>query len=216
MTAIGSDPTTMPWPYWMLRYLGTDDPGALEDLIWSVGGSPPYGGVSYEEAAAVYELIEDYTGAGAAAEESYAAVLGFLEPGSEPALTVELFRCADAIQSDSGGYGPDPVQRGLALSRQLGHRGAEGSFLSFEAGWYIRQGDDASARDLTLQALGMFLVLAEADEAYAKRVSQSAGNAVSLTARTGDVDGARKLLGDLADVIDPDFAEQLRQAVGGA
>jgi hypothetical protein len=28
MTVIGADPTTIPWPYWMLRYLGTDDPGA--------------------------------------------------------------------------------------------------------------------------------------------------------------------------------------------
>jgi hypothetical protein len=213
MTAIGSDPTTIPWPYWMLRYLGTDERGALEDLIWSVGGSPPYGGVPYEEAAAVYELLEDYTGAGAAGEESYAAVLAFLEPNSEPALTVELFRCADAIQSNSENYGPEPVQRGLALARQLGHRGAEASFVAFESGWYLLQGDDASARDLTLQALGMFLELAEADEAYAKRVSQTAGNAVSLTARTGDVEGARKLLGDLADVIEPEFAEQLRQAL---
>jgi hypothetical protein len=214
MTTIGSDPTTIPWPHWMLRYLGTDDPGALEDLIWSVGGSPPYGGVSYEEAAAVYELLEDYTSAGAAADGSYSAVLAFLEPGSEPALTVELFRCADAIQSNSETYGPEPVQRGLELARQLGHRGAEASFLSFEAGLHIRQGDDATAAGLTKQSLGTFLELAESDEAYAKRVGQSAANAVSLTARAGDVEGARKLLGDLADVMDPDFAEQLRQALG--
>jgi hypothetical protein len=213
MTSISSDPTTIPWPYWMLRYLGTDDGGALDDLIWSVGGSPPYGGVSYEEAAAVYELIEDYRGAGAAAESSYAAVLAFLEPGSEPATTVELFRCADAIQSDPENYGPDPVQLGLELSRQLGHPGAEASFLSFEAGLYIRQGDDASAADLSRQALGVFLELAETDEAYAKRVSQSAANTVSLTARSGDAEGARRLLGDLADVIDPELAEQLRQAL---
>ena len=38
MTTISSDPTTIPWPYSMLRYLGTDERGALEDLIWSVGG----------------------------------------------------------------------------------------------------------------------------------------------------------------------------------
>lgn len=213
MTAISSDPTTIPWPYWMLRYLGTDDGGALEDLIWSVGGSPPYGGVSYEEAAAVYELLEDYTGEGAAADESYAAVLAFLEPGSEPALTVELFRCADAIQSNSESYGIEPVQRGLELARQLGHRGAEAGFVAFESGWYILQGDAVSARDLTLQALGIFLELAEGDEAYAKRVGQTAGNAVSLTANSGDVDGARQLLADLGEVIDPDFAQQLRQAL---
>jgi hypothetical protein len=214
MTTIGTDPTTIPWPHWMLRYLGTDDPAALEDLMWSVGGSPPYGGVSYEEAAAVYALLEDYTGAGAAGDGSYSAVLAFLEPGSEPALTVELFRCADVIQSNSESYGVEPVQRGLELARQLGHRGAEASFVAFESGWYILQGDNASARDLTLQALGIFLELADSDEAYAKRVGQCAANAVSLTANAGDVEGARKLLADLADVMDPDFAEQLRQALG--
>jgi hypothetical protein len=216
MTATASDPTTIPWPYWMLRYVGTDDPGALDDLIWSVGGSPPYGGVSYEEAAAVYELLEDYRGADAAGDASYAAVLAFLEPDSEPARAVETFRCADAIQSDPAGYGLEPVQRGLDLSRALGHRGAEASFLSFEAGWHIRRADDESARDLTRQALDIFLELADGDEAYAKRVGQAAANSVSLTARTGDLDGARQLLAGLADVIEPDLAEQLRQALGSA
>jgi hypothetical protein len=98
----------------------------------------------------------------------------------------------------------------------VGHRGAEASFLSFEAGRYIREGDDASARDLTRQALDIFLELAEGDEAYAKRVGQSAVNAVSLTARAGDVDGAQKLLGDLAELIEPDVAEQLRLALANA
>ena len=216
MTAISSDPTTTPWPYWMLRYVATDDAGALDDLIWSVGGSPPYGGVSYEEAAAVYELLEDYRGAGAASDGSYAAVLAFLEAGSEPAVTVEVFRCADTIQSDPENYGLDPVERGLQLSRQLGHNGAEASFLLFQAGWYIRQRDDVSARDLTRQALEIFLELAEADEAYATRVGQSAANSVSLMARAGDVDGARNLLASLADVMDADLAEQLRQALDNA
>jgi hypothetical protein len=42
--------------------------------VWSVGGSPPWG-VSYDEAAAVYELIEDYQGIDTASSESYTAVL---------------------------------------------------------------------------------------------------------------------------------------------
>jgi hypothetical protein len=200
----------------MLRYVGSDDIKAMNDLMVSVGGSPPWGGVSYDEASAVYELLEDYSGPGAAADASYAAVLAFLDGGSDSALTVEVFRCVDAIQSDPEDYGRDPVDRGLKLARRLGHPGAEASFLSFEAGLHIRQGDDESARKLTRKALDMFLELADADEAYTKRVQQSAANAVSLTARTGDLVEARRLFDDLADVMDSDVAEKLRRALGSA
>lgn len=215
MSATEPDPSGLAWPHWMLRYVGTDDEEAMNDLVWSVGGSPPWGGVTYEEAAVVFELVESYLGSGAAPDPAYAAVLAVLEPGSAPALSVEVFRCADSIQSDAEDYGPDPVQRGLLLARRLGHAGAEASFLSFEAGWNIRRGDDEAARRLTREALDIFLELAEVDEAYAKRVGQSAVNAASLTARTGDLDGARELLRVLADVMDADLAEQLRRAIGG-
>jgi hypothetical protein len=214
MMDAAADPTTVAWPEWMLRYVGTDDQGSLQDLTWSVGGSPPYGGVSYEEAVAVYALLEDYHGPGAASGASYQAVHAFLKPRSRPALALETFRCVDAIQSDNEGYSLEPVHRGLDLSRQLRHDGAEAAFLSFEAGWHLRDGDDESARGLTRKALEMFLPLAEADEAYAKRVSQSAVNAVSLTAQTGNLDGARELLNDLAEVMEPEYAEQLRRALG--
>jgi hypothetical protein len=214
MMDAAADPATIAWPEWMLRYVATDDQGSLEDLMWSVGGSPPYGGVSYEEAAAVYALLEDYHGPGTASDASYQAVHAFLKPHSRPALALETFRCVDAIQSDDEGYSLEPVHRGRDLSRQLRHDGAEAGFLSFEAGWHIRQGDDESARRLTRRALEMFLPLAEADEAYAKRVSQTAVNAVSLTARTGNLDAARELLNDLAEVMEPEYAEQLRLALG--
>jgi hypothetical protein len=55
VTADDPDYTTLPWPHWMLRYVSSDDPEAMSDLEWSVGGSPPYGGVSYDEASAVYD-----------------------------------------------------------------------------------------------------------------------------------------------------------------
>lgn len=210
-----TDRTTIAWPEWMLRYVGTDDQGSLEDLMWSVGGSPPHGGVSYDEAAAVYALLEDYSGPGTASDASYRAVHAFLKPHSRPAFALETFRCVDSIQSDNEGYSLKPVHRGLDLSRRLDHDGAEASFLSFEAGWHIRHGDDESARRLTHTALDIFLRLADVDEAYAKRVSQSAVNAVSLTARTGNVHGARKLLSDLAEIMDPEYSEQLRRALGG-
>ena len=85
----------------------------------------------------------------------------------------------------------------------LGHTGAEASFLAFEAGWRIRNGDDKSARRLTREALDLFLELADADEAYALRVAQLGIDAISLTARTGDVEGARKLLDDLSESCRP-------------
>jgi hypothetical protein len=200
----------------MLRYVGSDDEQALTDLVWSVGGSPPYGGVSYEEAAAVYELLEDYRGPGAATDASYDSVRAFVEPDSDAAIALEIFRSADLIQSNPEGYALEPTHQGAELSRAAGHRGAEASFLSFEAGWHLRRGDEETARAVTLDALDIFLELADSDDVYAKRVQQSAVNAVSLTARTGDLAGARRLFGGLADVMEPDLAEQLRRALGAA
>lgn len=208
--------TTLAWPHWMLRYVGSDDAAALEDLVGSSGVSPPWGGVSYDEAAAVYQLIEDYHGSGTASDESYTAVLNLLAHGSDRAQTIEIFRCTDIIQSEPEAYDRYPVDRGLFLARSLRHAGAEASFLSFEAGWHVRRKEDATALELTRTALAMFLELAEADEVYAKRVHQSAVNTVSLTARTGDLPGARTLLGGLAEVIDAETAEKLRLALSRA
>jgi hypothetical protein len=194
----------------MLRYVGSDDHGALDDLVWSVGGSPPYGGVSYDEAAAVYELIEDYTGPGAAHPASYAKVESRLEPGSRPAVALEIFRCADEVNSAPDTFGPGPVATGLQLARDIGHRGAEASFLSFEAMQHMREGDNATARSLILEALANYLELAEDDAVYTERVRQSAVNAISFTAMTGDLAEARNLLSTLAEVVDASTAEQLR------
>jgi hypothetical protein len=205
---------SLPWPHWMLRYVGSDDETALWDLVLSVDGSPAWGGVSDEAAAAIGELIQDYQGPGTAPSESYAAVLRLLPRGSDRAQTVETFRCADLILSDPEAYDRAPVDRGLLLARELSHAGAEASFLSFEAEWHIFRGDDASAAlALTRTALDMFLGLAEDDEVYTKRVHLSAANTVSLTARTGDLPGARTLLVDLADVMDAEVLENLRQAL---
>src|SRR5213596_1439490 len=109
MTAKEIDPTTLPWPYWMLRYVGSDAPQALEDLIWSVGGSPPYGGVSDDEASAVYDLLEDYRGPGAAEAASYTRVQSFIGSQSDSAIALEIFRCVDQIQSAADSYERAPV-----------------------------------------------------------------------------------------------------------
>lgn len=205
--------TDFPWPHWLLRYVGCDDREAMEDLIWSVGGSPPYGSVSYDEAAAVYELLEDYRGPGAASADAYARVRAFIAGNRSREMALDIFRCTDEIQSDAANYGHAPVERGLALSRELGHRGTEGCFLAFEAGLNHREGDVQAARARTLEALDIFLAAADEDPVYEKRVKQTAQNAISLTAMSGDRDAARKLLHKLAAVLDPAMATQLRRSL---
>lgn len=207
------DPTTRPWPYWLLRYVGSDEAQALDDLIWSVGGSPPYGGVSYDEAGAVYELIEDYRGPGAASKSSFDNVLAYLDPASEAATALEVFRCADEVQSASESFPIDVAVRGAELSRTLGHRGAEASFLSFQSLVHYREGDLAAARQCVLGALDCYLELVEDDPVYQTRVRQSATNAISFTYGAGDVDEARRLLGVLASVLDDGTADQLRRVL---
>ena len=43
-------------------------------------------------------MLKDYSGARAAANASDAAGLAFLDRGPDPALTMEVSRCADAVQ----------------------------------------------------------------------------------------------------------------------
>ena len=205
--------TKLAWPHWMLRFVGSDDEDAMEDLMWSVGGSPPYGGVSHEEASAVYELLEDYRGPGAASADSYDRVRPFTSIDPARQLAIEIFRCADEIQSKAASYEMSPVERGLELSRQAGHRAAEATFLAFEAGLQYRMGNLSAARDRTLEALDAFLSAADEDPVYEKRVRQMAQNAVSFTALGGDRVRARALLQNLAGVMDPTAGEQLRRSL---
>src|SRR5262249_50602964 len=66
------------WPHWMLRHMLIDNEQSYWELVTSVGGSPPYGGVSYEEAEAVFKLVEDFHGKGMASPSHYKAVSKFL------------------------------------------------------------------------------------------------------------------------------------------
>jgi hypothetical protein len=204
------DKTEIPWPHWLLRYVGSDDQNAMESLIWSVGGSPPYGGVSYEEASAVYDLIEAYRGPGAASAEAYARVETFTKanPGAQAAL--DIFRCCDEIQSNSNEYPEAPVLCGLALARQIKHRGAEGCFLWFDAGLKMREGDGQQACARILEALDIFLAAADEDAVYEKRARESAQNSIGYAAQIGDIAGARVLFHKLSGVLDPAIAEQVR------
>jgi hypothetical protein len=206
-----SESTSLAWPYWMVRYMLMDDEESFTELLWSVGGSPPYGGISYEEAEAVYELIEDFRGAGAAAPTSYAAVHAFLGDAPERARVLELFRCYDDIVSASEAYSADRVADGLSIALTLDVPSAVALFILFQAGIAERDGDDAAAAKLTLEALVLLLQSAEHDNRGAKRIAQAAQNAVALTARSGDIARATALLDGLVEVIPPDAAIDMRR-----
>lgn len=197
------DPTKVAWPYWMRRFIATDDENAFMDLVWSVGGSPPYGGVSYDEAKAVYELLEDYRGPGTASKTSYARVAQYAKGDPQRADALEAFRINDEITSGPDSFETDVVARGSRLAAKLGDNGLRCLFLAYDAQLAHRGGDLARARDLTLEALKLVLPVAAEDTAYAKRVAQLAQNAVSLTALAGDRAGALRLQQKLAEVLDP-------------
>jgi len=202
--------TSQAWPHYMLRYMLQDDADTMEDLIWSVGGSPPYGGVSYEEAAAVYELIEDFRGKGEASPERYKAVHKFVDGNPERRRVLDLFQCYDRIVSASDSYSKDVVAEGLAIAQAMGDRGAVGLFTMFDAGIEAREGRNGAAADLTLAALDSLLMAADENPASRNRVAQAAQNAVALTALAGDVPRAKELLDALSDVLPGQAATQLR------
>jgi len=205
------DRSDIPWPEWMLRYVATDTPETMEDLIWSVGGSPPYGGVSYEEASAVYELLEGFMGPAAAPASAYESVLRFAGDRQDARTALEIFRCYDQIVSSSSSFSEKPVERGLELSARAGHNGAQATFLAFLSNLAYRGGDVDTARDATLEALERFLELATEDPAYKHRIT--ATNAISFTALAGNLEEARRLLLQLGDFLDDDTVQSLSRSL---
>ena len=123
--------TDTPWPVWMLRFIATDAPSALDDLTWSVGGSPPYGGVSYDEASAVYDFLEQYRGPGMAPQSAYDAVLRLAGDKPDAVDVLDIFRCYDEVTSSPDSFAAEPVERGLELCRKVNHTGAQATFLAF-------------------------------------------------------------------------------------
>ncbi|MGW8369710.1 MAG: hypothetical protein ACWGPN_13675 [Gammaproteobacteria bacterium] len=171
------------------------------DLIWSVGGSPPYGDVPYDEAAAVYELVEDYRGPGMASPACYQAVESFCADDEERANALEAFRINDQITSDPDGFTADAVAAGAELAEKADYDGLRCLFMLYEAEILMRQQDIEAARDKTLAALRLGLQLASDDDAYATRVAQAAQNAISLTQLSGDTEGAERLREQLSGVL---------------
>ena len=190
-----------PWPEWMLRFIASDDEAAYEDLIWSVGGSPPYGGVSYEEAAAVYELLESYTGPGLADESLYDEVVDFIKKDPCKMAVLAIFRANDDITSSPDSFTLEPVRRMETLNEQIGHEGIRALCKAYTAQLAYQGGDMQQALTANREALIAYLELADKDEAYAMRAAQTAQNMISFTALSGDEETARQLQQDLAPIL---------------
>jgi hypothetical protein len=208
MIANDSARTSIPWPIWMLRFVASGDDQAFWDLIWSVGGSPPYGGVSYDEASAVYHLVEDYRGSGMASQRLYDAVRELIQHDPYRQAVLEVFRCNDQITSNPDSFTNQPITTGLALSNQLKHPGVQAVFLAFRSQLAHREGNIERAKEDTLAALAAFLQLADGDAVYANRAAQSAQNAIAFTDMTEGRSAAVKLQSKLASVLsDLDVSE---------
>ena len=202
---------SLPWPHWMLRHMVADDAESLEDLIWSVGGSPPWGGVSSKEADAVFKLVEAFRGPGRAPEARYEAVRAVVKTNEERTRALDLFRYFDEIVSNPESYPATAVERGLALAERAKHAGVQGLFRLFEAGIAIREGRYAQARSLTLAGLELLLSAADGEPIYAGRVAVAAQNAVSLAVNEGNLKEARSLLDRLSEILPADFVAQMNR-----
>lgn len=201
--------TERPWPHWMLRFIATDDGDAYEDAIWSVGGSPPWGSISYEEASAIYQLLEDYLGPGTVKSKYYNKARTLLRNAPERLIVLEIFQLTDQITSNPDTYSAEIVARGIALSKQVQHDGMLGTFLCYESGLAYRDGDLSKAIEANWQALQVFLRLADGDRAYARRAAQCSQNAISYLAFSGDREGALELQGKLAPILEGfDFGKE--------
>jgi hypothetical protein len=197
----------------MIRAIASDNPEAFNEAIWSVGGSPPWGGVGWDEAAAIYGLLEAYMGSGMASDSAYDKAIGAVGADQRRRMTIGAFRANDVITSNSETFTVDQAVTGLHIAEQLADDALRALFLSYQAGAVMRQGNWAEAAALTRQSLDLFLELAEHDDVYETRVAQNAVNLVSMTANSGDAAAARSLLDQLGDLMSAEHVQMLSRAL---
>jgi hypothetical protein len=184
--------TSRPWPHWLVRYVATNSQPAFYDLIWSVDGSPPWGGVSAEEADAVAALLNEYMGPGVAPEEAYDAVRAFLAGRPDDILVLELFRLHDQIASQPEDFTEDDVRSGLAFAESLRNEGVRSRFTLLGAQLRHARRDVGGAKDATLAELPVLERLAKQDGAYMEQLVGAATNAASFSVMDGDFTSARR------------------------
>jgi len=156
----------IPWPYWMIRYIVADTIEAVADLFWSIGGSPPYGGISYEEAEAVYALLNQFTGPGRASEAAYAAVEKFLTGRAEASRALEAFRIFDRVASNPEEYTDIGLRIGGVEAVEAVDEPLSSYFDFLLAGLRHKQGDLREAYRLSQRSIDSLYKHYEADAVY--------------------------------------------------
>ncbi|MDM0022163.1 tetratricopeptide repeat protein [Variovorax saccharolyticus] len=190
-------PQDIAWPHWMRRFSALASEEAFNDLIWSVGGSPPYGGVSWEEAEAVYKLLKAYRGPGQADPAVYEALDDHIKDSPEKVLTLRVFQVHDRIASAPQAFTSADVDEGAALAVQLGDEGLRAYFELLDAQLRHQEGDIRSALLALNNALARIVPLAKADSAFASLLGKVVVNGTSYHAISGDLQTARQFA-DLA------------------
>jgi tetratricopeptide (TPR) repeat protein len=187
----------VPWPYWMIRYIVADTEAAMWDLIWSVGGSPPYGGVSYDEAAAVYELVERFRGPGKAPEINYANVERHIINKPIAFKAIEAFRFYDKVASKSETYTYQDLMIGKEEAIGVVEEPLSSYFKLLKAGLKYNEGKLEDAYHLASQTIDPLLTYAENDPVYTKRLSQALINTATFSTLNGDLVFARRCAAEL-------------------
>jgi hypothetical protein len=175
----------------MLRYVAANDRAAFNDLVWSVGGSPPYGKVGYDEAERIYKLLELFSGPGVAPGAAYDDIAALLGGRPDAVMALEVFRIHDRVASNPSGFARADVDAGLAIAQELEHAGLTGYFLLLRAQLAHGSGDIDEAKRDTLEALPLLVRLVAEDRVYLEQARKAAQNGASFSAMEGDFANAR-------------------------
>jgi hypothetical protein len=192
--------TEVKWPFWMVRYIVADNQESLDDLIWSVGGSPPYGNVDYDEAEAVYELVEGFMGAGRSKEKLYAKVEKFIINKPLEFKAIEAFRIYDRVASNSEGYTLNDLRIGNEEAVNVVDEPLNSYFNLLKAQLMYNSGNLVEAYDLADKSVNPLLRFAQSDKVYLNRLSQALTNTAIFATLNGDLAEARRCAFELKKI----------------
>ena len=210
------DEQSLSWPYWLTRAILANGQEAWMDAVWSVGGSPPYGGVSYEEGAAVYALLEAYQGPGMAPSSAYDVVAAHLGGAPDSVLALEIFRLHDAIASrDVARATREEIDAGKALAQDLRDPRAALYFELLDGDLAVREERITDARDRFLACANELNGMAVEDPVYVTRLVDVMVNVATLSVREGDFDVARTMATALQLLGQADRLGELREVLLG-
>lgn len=189
----------IPWPYWMIRYIVADNQEAMEDLVWSVGGSPPYGNVPYEEAEDVYNLIESFRGPGKAQEIRYANVEKHILHKPLALKALEAFRLYDNVASNAEEYTYADLRIGRDEAVGVVEEPLTSYYRLLKSGLKYREGFMDEAYQLAAESLEPLKRFAENDPAFDNRYCQALTNTAIFATLNGDLPLARTCAASLKE-----------------